>query len=107
MLQDPAASAQIEHGGSELVALLVFLYVAAPQRGKGAGRKALAAAVQAAWAARALRVVAIVAAENVTGVKLLRDGGFSLVEQFEICAETHLRLELQASSERTEDCARI
>ncbi|KAL1526686.1 hypothetical protein AB1Y20_015388 [Prymnesium parvum] len=91
---DAPLRADIQAGEGEAVALLMHLYVSPSHRRCGIARAALRAVVQSAWAAQASKLVAVVATTNEPALHLLRDGGFSTVEELNIGNSPHSRLEL-------------
>ena len=94
--EDAALLAGLEAGEGEAVALLLHIYIAPAHRRRGAAREALAAALRAAWAAHASRVVAVVAQANEAAIGLLWGGGFEEAEHLHIGGELHCRFELRS-----------
>ena len=94
--EDAALLAGLEAGEGEAIALLLHVYIAPAHRRRGAARQALAAALRAAWAAHASRVVAVVAQANEAAIGLLWSGGFEETEHLRIEGELHCRFELVA-----------
>jgi len=62
--------------GSERLAMLLYLFVAPAWRGRGAGRAALGALVNRAWASGATAIEAVLPRRDVRGCALLDSAGF-------------------------------
>lgn len=96
-VHDVISETDADGSGGDVVAILLCLYVAPSHRRCGVAHQCLDAVLRLVWAAHASRVIALVATRNLPAISLLSRLGFHRVENVDIQAEAHVRLELSAT----------